>query len=416
MTNTATAASTGSADQAGRLGPAYWRLWSATVVSRLGDALRVPALALLAATVTRDPRLVATVVVAGHLAPLLLGVIGGVYADRWDPRRTMATVDALRAALVAAFAVVVATGHAGIMSLAACAFTLAALGIFFDASAFAVLPSLVPAERLPTANGRLQAGAAVAGGFVGAPAAGMLFAVATALPFAIDAVSFAIAATVALTLRPAPDRTGSAPAPARRSVCREAGDGLRWIWRDRMLRLITALTAVTNMAISGLIAVLVLFALDTLAVPQASYGLFMSTAVLGALAGALTAGRLARRLGTLRTLGWVLAIETLALATLALSRHPLPGALALAAFSAGTVTWNALWAAYGQQRVPAGLLGRVGSSQRMVGLITAPIGAAAAGMVAHAAGVGSVVVAAAILFALVTAVAWPVLRRGAPTG
>ncbi|GAB3966553.1 MFS transporter [Plantactinospora veratri] len=279
----------------------FWSLWTATVVSRLGDALRTPALALLAASVSRDPRIVAAVVVAGQLPPLLFGLLGGVYADRWDRRRMMATVDGLRAVLVAGFALLVVTGEVGIAALVGCAFLLGTLGVLFDAAAFAVLPGIVSADRLAVANGRLQAGTAVAGGFVGAPLAGVLFAVAAALPFAVDAVTFAVAALLALTLRPTPVPTraptrapnptptpplGSAPRPVGpRATWRAAGDGLRWIWRDATLRRITGLTMVTNLATSGLIAIIVLYALEVLAVPAAGYGLFMAAAILGALAG-----------------------------------------------------------------------------------------------------------------------------------
>jgi MFS-type transporter involved in bile tolerance (Atg22 family) len=426
MTKTTATTSFQSTIRTGRLGNAYWRLWSAAVISRLGDALRTPALALLAAGATRDPRAIAAVVVAGQLPPLLFALLGGVYADRWDRRRTMAAVDGLRAVLVAAFAVLVATGQASIGLLAACAFALATLGTLFDAAAFAILPAVVPADRLAAANGRLQAGTAVAGGFVGAPAAGVLFAIGAALPFAVDAGSFAAAALLALTLRPAarPEpthppaaRTEPAhPPTARRAVWREATDGLRWLRRDETLRLITVLSAVTNLAISGLIAVIVLYALDVLGVGEAGYGLFMSAAVIGGLLGGLGAARLARRFGTLPSLRWVLLAQTLAMAGLALSRHPVPGALALAVVAAGTAVWNALWSAYGQRTVPAAMLGRVGSAQRMAGLLTAPVGAVLAGVAAGAYGLPPVVYAAAGIFALVTAVSWRPLRARAGAG
>ncbi|MEE6311165.1 MFS transporter [Plantactinospora veratri] len=400
----------------------FWSLWTATVVSRLGDALRTPALALLAASVSRDPRIVAAVVVAGQLPPLLFGLLGGVYADRWDRRRMMATVDGLRAVLVAGFALLVVTGEVGIAALVGCAFLLGTLGVLFDAAAFAVLPGIVSADRLAVANGRLQAGTAVAGGFVGAPLAGVLFAVAAALPFAVDAVTFAVAALLALTLRPTPVPTraptrapnptptpplGSAPRPVGpRATWRAAGDGLRWIWRDATLRRITGLTMVTNLATSGLIAIIVLYALEVLAVPAAGYGLFMAAAILGALAGGLCAGRIANRLGTLPGLRWVLVAETLAVAALAVARHPVPGAIALAVFSAGTATWNALWSAYGQRNVPAELLGRVGSAQRTVALLAAPVGAILAGALGSAAGLPPVLYAATAVFALATAASW----------
>ncbi|MFC8299600.1 MFS transporter [Micromonospora orduensis] len=395
------------------LGRDFRLLWCAAVSSRFGDALRTPALALLAAAVTRDPRVIAAVTVVAQVPPLLFGLLGGVYADRWDRRRTMALVDGIRAGVVAALAVAVAVDRAGIVALLVAAFLLAALGTLFDSASFAVLPALVPPAALPRANGRLQAGTAVAGGFLGAPAAGVLFAAAPALPFALDAVTFAVAAVLVLALAPAPvtDPTAGAAA-ARGSVWGEIVEGVRWLRGHRTLWRVTVLAAWSNLAISGLLAVLVLYALDVLRVPPAGYGLFAASAIVGGLAGALVAGRLAARLGTVPALCAVLAAQTVALTGFALARHPVPGGFALAVFAAGTVVWNSLWASYGQRHVPAGLLGRVGAAQRMVGLLTAPVGAVLAGLVAAAYGTAPVMAAGAVTFALVTVAAWRTLRRG----
>ncbi|MET8355862.1 MFS transporter [Micromonospora sp. NPDC005171] len=395
------------------LGRDFRLLWSAAVSSRFGDALRTPALALLAATVTRDPRVIAAVTVAGQLPPLLFGLLGGVYADRWDRRRTMAVVDGVRAAVVAALAVVVALNRISVLVLLVAAFLLATLGTLFDSASFALLPALVPPDALPRANGRLQAGAAVAGGFLGAPAAGVLFAVAPALPFALDAVTFAAAALLVLALSPVPAVSAGA-ARRRGSVWSEIVEGLRWLRAHRPLWRVTVLAAASNLAISGIIAVLVLYALDVLRVPPAGYGLFAAAAIVGGVAGALGAGRLAAWLGEVPALRVVLAVETVALAGFALARHPLPGGIALAVFAAGTVVWNSLCASYGQRHVPSELLGRVGAAQRMVGLLTAPLGAALAGLAAAAYGTVPVAGAAAGTFALVTVVAWRALRPVAP--
>ncbi|WP_112730893.1 MFS transporter, partial [Micromonospora noduli] len=283
------------------LGRDFRLLWSAAVSSRFGDALRTPALALLAATVTRDPRIIAAVTVVGQLPPLLFGLLGGVYADRWDRRRTMALVDGVRAAVVAGLAVVVALNRVSVLVLLVAAFLLATLGTLFDSASFALLPALVPPDALPRANGRLQAGSAVAGGFLGAPAAGLLFAVAPALPFALDAVTFAAAALLVLALTPPLAIT---PGTARRrgSVWSEIVEGLRWLRAHRTLWRVTLLTAASNLAISGIMAVLVLYALDVLRVPPAGYGLFTAAAIVGGVAGALGAGRLAARLGTVPAL------------------------------------------------------------------------------------------------------------------
>jgi hypothetical protein len=393
------------------LGRDFRLLWSAAVSSRFGDALRTPALALLAATVTRDPRIIAAVTVVGQLPPLLFGLLGGVYADRWDRRRTMALVDGARAAVVAALAVVVALGRVSVPVLLVAAFLLAALGTLFDSASFALLPALVPPDALPRANGRLQAGSAVAGGFLGAPAAGVLFAAAPALPFAIDAVTFAAAAVLVLALAPVSRaRLGS----RRGSVWSEIVEGLRWLRAHRTLWRVTLLAAASNLAISGIMAVLVLYALDVLRVPPAGYGLFAAAAIVGGVAGALGAGRLSAWLGTVPALRAVLAVETVALTGFALARHPVAGGIALAVFAAGTVVWNSLCASYGQRQVPSELLGRVGAGQRMVGLLTAPLGAALAGLTAAAYGTVPVAGAAAGTFALVTLAAWRALRAVAP--
>ncbi|MGK5737663.1 MFS transporter [Micromonospora sp. URMC 103] len=407
-----------------RLGRDYHLLWSAAVSSRLGDALRTPALALLAATLTRDPRLIAAVTVAGQVPPLLFGLLGGVYADRWDRRRTMAVVDGVRAAVVATLAVAVAVERVDVTTLLVAAFLLATLGTLFDAASFALLPALVPPASLSRANGRLQAGTAIAGGFVGAPAAGVLFAAAAALPFALDALTFALAAALVLALSPRsctfrPDDSGSKLRTEGRnskiadkgSVWGEIGAGLRFLRGDRTLWRVTLLAAATNLAISGLLAIVVLYALEVLHVPPAAYGLFTASAIVGAVGGALAAGRLAARLGTLPALRLVLAAQTVALAGFALARQPVPGGIALAVFAAGTSVWNSLWASYGQRNVPAALLGRVGAAQRMVGLVAAPVGAALAGLVAAAYGTIPVAVGAAGAFAAVTLAAWRVLRR-----
>ncbi|MFI5928828.1 MFS transporter [Micromonospora sp. NPDC051543] len=391
------------------LGRDFRLLWSAAVASRFGDALRTPALALLAATLTRDPRVIAAVTVAAQVPPLLFGLLGGVYADRWDRRRTMAGIDGVRAAVVAAVAVAVAVDRASIGLLLVAAFLLAALGTLFDAASFAMLPALVPPAALSRANGRLQAGSAVAGGFLGAPAAGVLFAAAPALPFALDAVTFAVAALLVLALTPAA-AVPATPTTGRASVWGDIVEGVRWLRAHRTMWRVTLLSAASNLAISGIMAVLVLYALDVLRVPPAGYGLFAASVILGGVAGALGSNRLAARLGTVPALGAVLATQTVALTGFALARHPVPGAFALAVFAAGTVVWNSLWASYGQREVPSRLLGRVGAAQRMVGLLTAPVGAGLAGLVAAAHGTVPVISAAAGVFALVTVVAWRILR------
>ena len=218
-------------------------MWTATVVSRFGDAVRGPAMALLAAGLTRDPLALALVVVAGQIPSVLFGLIGGARADRWDRRFTMAVTDGLRCLLVLALAVVVATGQASVPVLVAFALALSTIGTLFDASSFAILPELVPADRLPMANGRLQAGTTVSGGLLGAPVASGLFAVAAALPFTVDAATFAVAAVLAVTLPRPVHPTAATGAPPRPRLLGDAVTGVRWLVRQSALLLLPVLGA-----------------------------------------------------------------------------------------------------------------------------------------------------------------------------
>ncbi|MFG1949720.1 hypothetical protein [Micromonospora sp. NPDC048830] len=113
---------------------------------------------------------------------------------------------------------------------------------------------------------------------------------------------------------------------------------------------VTGLAALTNLAISGLMAVLVLYALDVLRVPEEAYGVFLAGVVLGGLAGALGAGRLAARYGTLPVLRLVLAGQALALVGLAGRAYGVApvGWAAAATFALATVLgWRALRPAAG---------------------------------------------------------------------
>src|SRR5215472_9923788 len=82
-------------------------LWVSQVLSSIGDHLYVIAVVWTAVRVAGGGA--GLVAAAGTVSTLLFGMLGGVYADRWDRRRTMATVDLIRAATVAVLPVL--AGH-----------------------------------------------------------------------------------------------------------------------------------------------------------------------------------------------------------------------------------------------------------------------------------------------------------------
>ena len=67
----------------------YWRLFTSSTVSNLGDGMVVAAGPLLALQLTNDSRLIAAVTFAAMLPWLVLSLPAGVYLDRHDRQKIM---------------------------------------------------------------------------------------------------------------------------------------------------------------------------------------------------------------------------------------------------------------------------------------------------------------------------------------
>ncbi|NBH08275.1 MFS transporter [Amycolatopsis sp. SID8362] len=79
----------------------FWRLWWSALVSGVGDGIRIGALPLLAAALTREPVAVAVVTLAGGLPWLVAGPFTGALTDRWpDRRRVLWLTDVVSAVAV----------------------------------------------------------------------------------------------------------------------------------------------------------------------------------------------------------------------------------------------------------------------------------------------------------------------------
>ena len=285
----------------GKLGSAYWRLWTASTISNLGDGIDLAALPLLAASLTRDPRLVAGLATAAGLPWLFFALVAGAIVDRTDRRALMVRVNVARGLLVGVVAVTAATGTARIWSLYLVAFALGVAETLFDNAAQSMLPSIVPPSLLELANGRQYAAEVVGNSFVGPPVGGLLFAATLSLPFWADAASFFVSAALIATLvgsfRP-PPRLGldGQPAP-RRSIRADIGEGLRWLYHHRVLRTLALLLGTLNFCGNMALATFVLFSQEELGLNDTGYGLLLAGMAVGGVIGGLVGaagGRLPR--------------------------------------------------------------------------------------------------------------------------
>ncbi|MER6978346.1 MFS transporter [Streptomyces carpinensis] len=390
---------------------AFGRLWSAAVLSSFGDALRTAALPLLAATLTADPLLIASVTACGYLPWLVFGLLGGAVADRVDQRRAMWTVDAVRGLLVGGFAVAVALGHASIALLIALAFALTTLQTLFDNAATALLPALVDRVALGSANARLMTGQRIAGGLLGGPAVPLLLAAGAAAPFAVDAVTFLVAAALVASLRTsAPGRN---PRPAGSTLRREIADGLRTLTRDRALRALCAATALCNVGMGALIATLVVLVTGRLHAGPGGYAAATTAYTIGSLAGGAVNRRIVAGLGRIRAVLLAGTVQIAALLVMGSVPSLVALVAALAVFGLMGMVWNVNTTTLMQQRSPADMLGRVSAAFRTLAVAGAPVGALLGGVVATAWGPGTPPLLTAAFFVLSVIALLPARRQHA---
>jgi len=93
-------------------------LWAARLGSNLGSWLLVVAVPAYVFDLTGSTVTTGTAVVAETLPALLLGPVAGVFADRWQRRRTMVVVDLVRAGCVLALLAVRGPGQLWLLYLA----------------------------------------------------------------------------------------------------------------------------------------------------------------------------------------------------------------------------------------------------------------------------------------------------------
>jgi predicted MFS family arabinose efflux permease len=372
-------------------------LWGANALSNLADGLVFVTLPLIAAGIADDPRAVAGLATTYALVRLLVALPVGVHVDRLDRRTLVVVANALRGVAVLALAISL---HAGAGSLVVLYAVMAVVGVLesaADGAAVAVLPSLVPPDRLDAANARIAGTQLVADEFVGPPLGGILFALAAAVPVYATGGLWLAAGAVALAL---PRRSPAAPSDhgPRASMAREAAEGVRWLTRHRVVGSLALLGGLASIGYMLPFSVLVLFARDRLGLDAAGYGVLLAASALGGIAGTGIAAPLRARLGARWTIAAALALGAASLAGLAVTRDPVVAGVLLALYILHAVVWGVCATSLRQRLVPDPLLGRVGAAGRVLGLLGLAIGSALGGALATA-GIVVPTVAGAVVFA-----------------
>ncbi len=405
-----------------RLGANYWRLWTASVISNFGDGVAAIAYPWLASAVTRDPVLIALIAVAGRLPWLIFTLPAGVITDRVDRRKIMVAMDLVRAVVTAAIAVAVLFAQDGLPTPAALAAGTAGdsnLGLYFvllaasvamgmaevlrDNAAQTFMPSLVAKDQLERANGNLWGAEMTMNSFIGPPLGSLLLGITFALPFFVDAGSFAVAAGLVFLISGdfrSRKRT-EAQSGAKVDWKAEIKEGFGWLWRHPVLRPMAVILGILNALGMLTFATFILFAQENLdlstglfsgvlqpvadalgaeSVAAFIFAVLMMSVAIGGILGSVLAGRVAKALGRGPSLYMTIAFGAITSAIIGMSTRWWVVFVMFAVATFTGVVWNVITVSFRQSIIPDELLGRVNSVYRFFAWGMIPIGSLVGGL------------------------------------
>lgn len=376
-------------------------LVAGAVVSLIGDGFFYVALAWQVYEISNVPTALSLVGVAWTLPMVLLLLIGGAMSDRYDRRRLMIGADFIRAAAIGLMAVLSIAGVLELWHVAALIAFVGAGDAFFNPASTAIIPDLLPADRLPAANALAGMYRPLTFRLIGPALAGVAVAAfGPGLAFGLDAVTFLGSAVAVAAIRTRPTSRPKGRLNPRTTID-EISDGLRfvrgqpWIWATLVSAMLSLLVFL------GPVEVLVPFLVkNRLGLGAESLGAIFAAGGVGSIAMAIVIGQfgLPRRRMTVMFAAWSSGVAVMAAYGLMtnLWHAVVASVITHAMFELGQVIWTTML----QQRVPRQLLGRVSSLDWLVSTGLVPISYALTGPAAGVFGPEATMVGAALIGAV----------------
>jgi hypothetical protein len=349
-------------------------LESGQLFSAFGSSMSGLTYPLLALAVTHSATEAGYVGAIIFLPLVLFSLIAGVAADRFDRRRLMILTDVAGMATLGALAALVLLDHATFWVILVAAFLDSTASVFYRSASAGAFRSVVPASQLPAAASTVQARSAIVR-LSAPPVGGALFAVARALPFLADAVSYAFSTASVLLMR---TRFQEERDRGTATLLQQFAEGILYFARIPFLRATIAMIAVSNFTVAGVqFGVIVLGKREGLS--SAAIGGFVALVGATTLAGSL-ASPLFRRFLSLNAI--MLSELWAAVGYVAFLVWPniyvLAGAFALQAFCFPNT--DSAVAAYSYALIPDRLIGRAMAASSTLRVVAAPLGPLAAGL------------------------------------
>ena len=375
-----------------KLGSSYWRLWTATAISNLGDGISGVAYPWVASAVTRSPLLIAAAGFASRLPWLIFTLHAGVITDRFDRRKLIVAMDAIRGVLTLIVGAIVLLNKDSLPSLkdlssvtdletnwplyitlVITAFLFGLAEVLRDNSAQTLMPSVVEAENLEKANGRMWSAESLTHSFIGPPLGSLLIGVAIYLPFFVDAGSFFVAvaliASISGSFKPIQEKPRE-----KINFKSEIKEGFRWLWSHDLLRPMAIILGALNLLGTMVAATFILYTQEVLNTSVFVFAVLGTAGAVGGIAGGLIAPKISQKIGSGPSLWLSLAMGPIGALIIGTSRSWQVVWVVLLFQSFFSILWNTITVSLRQSIIPSHLLGRVNSVYRFFGWGSIPIG------------------------------------------
>ena len=374
--------------------------WLGQSASFIGWEVTELALPLTAVVVLgAGPDQMGVLVATQNLPFLFVGLLAGVWVDRFRRRPILIVMALANAAALAAIPLASLLGALRFEGLLIVGLVTGTTVVISSVAYQSLVPSLVPRPQLVDANASLEVSSSTAT-MLGPSLGGLLVQMLTApVAIAADVVSSLFSALTLSAIR-VPE-----PAPIARehraSVVRQIGEGLRHVAGHPLLRSITACGAIHNFFSRMIDALFILFVVTVVGLDPITLGLVLAAAGPGSLIGALLSNRLPSRLGLGRTLiaGQVVTGLSRLLIPLAVGPFGSPAViLAASTFLLGVARpiFNVNQLSLRQAITADRLQGRVNATMRFVMWGVTPFGALLGGMAASTFGLQPVLLVAGL--------------------
>lgn len=369
-----------------KLGPAFNRLFSASVISNLSDGLLAVAAPLLAISLTKDPILISMLSAFVMLPWLLFAIPIGLIVDRSNKRLLVTFTNSIRFITAGLVALAISTDTITIYWLLLATFLIGTCEVASDTAAQSLIPVILEKKNFEKANSRMNIAETVIQNFIGAPLSGFLYATSIVLPFILNSLGFLVAAIFVLMIPAHLISNGSSAETEdaeKKSFISEIKFGLNYLWNDRPLRRLVATTTSLGFFYSVSTSTLILFITETLEVQAKYFGVLMAGAGSGGVLGGILTPVLSKKFGR----GSVLAVAIFISSITVLFQGISPNVWVFGVIgfiSAFAITnWNILLMSCYQVLIPAELYGRIHGARRTFVWGVMPIGALLGGVIAQ---------------------------------